>query len=246
MYTLERVEKHYGNTSILRDITCTIPIDGLVVVMGPSGSGKSTLLRLLSFVEAPDSGTIHLTLNGDLFDSRSDVRPWPRLTCVFQKQFLWPHLTLLENLRLPIRATGRHGADERVAEVVNLFQMSDFVNRFPNEVSGGQAQRAALARALVLDPELILIDEAHSGLDLEQQSVLNDHLLALRSSGVGLVIVTHSLDFARLYADHAVIVEDRTVREVGSREVFQQPVSAYLRRAIGQTGPLPETRHPVG
>lgn len=235
MYRLDQIEKHYGVTSVLRDITCTIPIDGLVAVMGPSGSGKSTLLRLLSFVETPDHGTIHLTLNGDSFDSLGNSRPWPRVTCVFQKQFLWPHLTLLDNIRLPIRTIGQQDADKRVAKVIELFGMTHFVDRFPNQVSGGQAQRAALARALVLDPQLILIDEAHSGLDLEQQSILNEHLLTLKSSGVSLIIVTHSLDFARLYADHVVVVENGAITSIGSQEVFQKPVSAYLHRAMSLT-----------
>ncbi|MBI3005303.1 MAG: ATP-binding cassette domain-containing protein [Ignavibacteriales bacterium] len=221
---------------MLAHINCKIPVDGVVVVMGPSGSGKSTLLRLLSFVERPDEGTIDLKLNGDSFRSPGNDRPWPRVTCVFQKQFLWPHLTVLQNLRLPLEAARHQDVDERVAKMIDLFEMSGFVNRFPNEVSGGQAQRAALARALVLDPELILIDEPHGGLDLEQQSVLNRHLVDLSSSGIGLFIVTHSLDFAQVYADHLVIVEDGTISEMGPREILEHPTSLYLRRSMGVAG----------
>jgi len=238
MYTLVEVEKRYGDISVLQNITCTISIDGLAVVMGPSGSGKSTLLRLLSFLETPDHGTVHLTLEGESFDSLGDTRPWPRVTCVFQRQFLWPHLTLLENLRLPIRAAGRHDCEERIAQVIDLFGMSHFIDRFPNEVSGGQAQRVALARALVLDPQVILIDEAHSGLDLEQQSILNEHLLTLSSSGVSLLIVTHSLDFARRYADRVIVVENGGITILSSEEVFERPASAYLRRATGLEDPI--------
>ncbi len=231
MYTLKQVTKHYGEKQILSDITCTIPVDGLVAVMGPSGSGKSTLLRLLSFVELPDHGAVQLTLGGDDFDSRNESRPWPRLTCVFQKQFLWPHLTIRENLYLPLRSVAKREATERVDKVIDLFDMADFIARFPNQVSGGQAQRAALARALVLEPKMVLIDEAHSGLDLEQQAVLNEHFLSLRSSGVGLVIVTHSLDFARSFSDHVVIVENGTITFIGCRDVFKHPQSEYLRVA---------------
>lgn len=237
MFILDNVEKRYGNVSVLKNISCKIPIDGFVVVMGPSGSGKSTLLRLLSFVETPDHGNVRLNLNGREFDSINSARPWPRLTCVFQKQFLWPHLTLRENISLPLHTAGVRELDSKLKSVIDLFGMSAFVDRFPNEVSGGQAQRAALARALVLDPQLILIDEAHGGLDLEQQKILNDYLIKLRESGVALIIVTHSLEFARRYADQVVIVEDGTVTDVGTRDILERPKSPYLRRAIGLSAP---------
>jgi len=238
MYMLHEVEKRYGKSTVLQHITCTIPSNELVVMMGPSGAGKSTLLRLLSFIEVPDHGSVCLKLNGDLFDSAKNARPWPRITCVFQKQFLWPHLTLLDNLLLPLRAAKQRDVKERVTKAIELFDMSDFINRYPNEVSGGQAQRVALARALVLDPELILIDEPHGGLDLEQQSVLNDHLLRLRSSGVGLIIATHSLEFTRQYADTVVTVENGTVAAVTIKEAFLHPSTEYLKRATGMTTPF--------
>ena len=233
MYTLTNIDKHYGCVRVFSGVSCEIPTDGVVVIMGPSGSGKSTLLRLLSFLELPDHGTIRLTLNGDLFDSVGEDRPWPRVTCVFQKQFLWPHMTLLENIRLPVSVAGHEDANARVEEVIALFQMSEFINRFPNEVSGGQAQRAALARALALRPELVLIDEPHTGLDLKQQSVLNEHLLALKTSGVGLIVVTHSLKFTRQCADSVVIIENGTIPVVTSKEKFMHPDSDYLKRATG-------------
>jgi ABC-type sulfate/molybdate transport systems ATPase subunit len=235
MYTLQGVERRYGDCHVLQDITCTIPTNELVVMTGPSGAGKSTLVRLLSFIEVPDRGSVHLQLNGSSFDSIRHDRPWPRVTCVFQRQFLWPHLTLLENLRLPLRATNRTDADARIAKVIELFAMAAFIHRYPNEVSGGQAQRVALARALVLGPEVILIDEPHGGLDLEQQSILNEHLLQLRSSGVGLIIVTHSLDFLRRYADTIVTVENGTVAAVTSKETFLQPNSRCLKPATDVT-----------
>lgn len=233
MYTLINVEKQYGSVTVLSSISCEIPTDAVVVVMGSSGSGKSTLFRLLSFLELPSRGTICLKLNSDVFDSVGERRPWPRVTCVFQKQFLWPHMTLIENIRLPVLAAGHKDANERVEEVIALFQMSDFIHRFPNEVSGGQAQRVALARALALRPELVLIDEPHTGLDLQQQSILNEHLLALQASGVGLIVATHSLDFVRRYADTVAIIENGTIPAVTSKEEFVHPDSQYLKRATG-------------
>lgn len=231
MYILSQVDRTYGTCPVIRDATCSIPTDRLVVVMGPSGSGKSTLLRLLSFLEAPDRGAVSLQLNGDEFDSRQRARPWPRVTCVFQQQFLWPHLTLRENLMLPLRAGGHRDAEARVAHAVDLFRMAEFIGRYPNEVSGGQAQRVALARAFVLGPEVVLIDEPHSGLDLEQQSVLNEHFLALRQTGTGLIVVTHSMEFARRYSEGFVLVEGGVVTAVPSSGAFGELDSAYVRRA---------------
>lgn len=238
MYILDNVHKSYGHASILRNISCEIPVDGFVFIMGPSGSGKSTLLRLLSFVETPDEGVIRLQLAGQHFNSTTSDRPWPRVTCVFQSKFLWPHLTLRENVALPLRRSGDRDIDRRLERVIDLLDMSTFIDRFPNEVSGGQAQRVAIARALVLDPQVILIDEAHGGLDLEQQKVLNDHLTKLRESGVGLIVVTHSLDFARKYADKIIIVENGTITEIGSPAVFEHSRSTFLRRVLGLTPTL--------
>lgn len=232
MYRLDKLCKSYGETRVLLDISCELRTDGFVFVVGPSGSGKSTLLRLLSFVEMPDSGIVTLELGERRFGSPGSVRPWPKLTSVFQKQFLWPHLTLRDNIRLPLCCGHADDIDRSVQRVVDLFDMSTFIDRFPNEVSGGQAQRAALARALVLNPQLILIDEAHGGLDLEQQKIVNDHLLMLRNSGVGLIVVTHSLEFARKYADEVVVLENGTVTEIGSPAVFDRPTSGFLRRII--------------
>lgn len=232
MFVLTEVSKRYGDVSVLLNVSCKIPTDGLTVVMGPSGSGKSTLLRLLSFLEYPNSGSISLSIDGSTFDSASPTPPWPKLTCVFQKQFLWPHLTLRRNIALPLRATEAENWKEKLDFVIEKFGMQTFIDRFPNEVSGGQAQRVALARAFALEPRIILIDEPHSGLDLEQQDVLNDHLCTLSQSGVSVVVVSHSLEFAREYGDYIAVVEQGQITEVGERDILAAPKSPYLRHAV--------------
>lgn len=102
MFLLRDIEKSYGSTQVIRGMSCDIPTDKFVFIIGPSGSGKSTLLRLLSLVESPDRGTLTLSLDGVEYSAQGKARPWPTLTCVFQRQFLWPHLTLRENIRLPL------------------------------------------------------------------------------------------------------------------------------------------------
>ena len=241
MYRLHNISKIYSGVTALDNVNCDINTDSFTFIMGPSGAGKSTLLRLLSFVELPDLGTVRLELDGHVFDSETPARPWPRVTCVFQKQFLWPHLTLYDNIMLPLRATHAADRDSRVRNVIDLLDMSTFVHRFPNETSGGQAQRAALARALALQPQLILIDEPHGGLDIVQQDALNTHLIRLRALGVGLMVVTHSVELARRYADQVIVVEDGRVTEVGSRDAFDNPTSRFLRRAIKDQPPSEPT-----
>lgn len=234
MYTLNNIFKIYGQTIALNGISSLIPTNKFVVVLGPSGCGKSTLLRQLCFIEKPEKGDVQLDLKGSIFSSREQKRPWPRVTCVFQKQFLWPHLTLRENIELPMRRAEINNITHEISKVIDLFSMSAFIERYPNEVSGGQAQRAALARAFALRPELMLIDEAHGGLDLEQQHILNSHFILLKHSGVGLIVVTHSLEFAQKYADYVLILEDGKISESGPRTIFNNPISKFLKLAISK------------
>ena len=109
--------------------------------------------------------------------------------------------------------------------------MSNFIDRYPNEVSGGQAQRAALARAFALKPSLMLIDEAHGGLDLEQQHILNSQFLSLKHTGVGLIVVTHSLEFAKKYSDYVVVLEKGILVEIGPSSIIKNPNSRFLKMA---------------
>lgn len=236
MYHLSKVEKFYSEISAIRESTLSIRTDCLTVIVGRSGSGKSTLLRLLSFIEVPDRGEIELQIDKIRFSSNDDtLRPWPTVTCVFQKQFLWPHLSLRENISLPLRLRKYDRAREAVDEAVALLDMEDYIDRYPNEVSGGEAQRAALARALVLEPRVLLIDEAHTGLDVEQQEVLNGHLQKLRDRGVGLIIVSHSLEFAERFADEVVVIDTGWVRSPARPGSTESPLRRF-REQLDITG----------
>lgn len=142
MFVLRDICKSYGGRMALKPTTAEIPTIGITTVLGPSGSGKSTLLRLLGFSETPDSGEVVLRLDSHTTLTR-DSTPWPTITSVFQRQFLWPHLTLAENIFLPVKlVAGLEVANARLSDAVDRLKMWDFVDRYPNEVSGGQAQRA--------------------------------------------------------------------------------------------------------
>jgi len=193
----ENITKTCPGAIALSGVSVTVKPGRVTAVIGPSGSGKTTLIRSLALLDPPDSGRI--TIDGQRFEypasGPSLLPPWPRVTVVFQQLFLWPHLTLRENIVLPLRLRGNPATG--LPEMVELFGMADFIDRYPNEVSVGQRQRAALARAAILNPTYILLDEITSALDIEQTGVITRYLVSLRDRGIGLLLVTHLIGFAR-------------------------------------------------
>lgn len=228
--TASGIGKTYGNVVALADVSITIDPGEIVAVMGPSGSGKSTLHRLLVCLEPPTSGTVNL--DDDLVSSPVESHPiWPRVTAVFQQLFLWPHLTLRENIHLPLRRVEPAERSVRVREVIERFGMSGFIDRYPNEVSGGQRQRAALARAIAVKPAILLLDEVTSALDLEQQDILSDHLCQLRTLGLGIMVVTHSQSFAESCSNRVVCIRRGRVFSEGPSSDLANNKSP-IRRAL--------------
>jgi len=242
MFAVEHLSKSYGRNHVLVDAGWTVVPGTACVVIGPSGAGKSTLIRCASLLEDPDAGTIVLDELEYKFPSpsrRVDL-PWPLLTVVFQQHFLWPHLTLYENIALPLRERmSRRQIGETVDELTNLFDMSRFIRRYPNEASVGQQQRVALARALALRPKYILLDEVTSALDVEQIVKLLDHLTKLMERGIGIVIVTHLLGFARAILkqstqSHFVFLENGRVSAAGNLATLDAPPPGRLRDFVAK------------
>lgn len=221
----QNVGRRFGDQWVLQDVTCKIAPGEITAILGPSGSGKTTLLRMLSFLDVPDSGVV--TLNGQKTSGNS--RPWPEVTCVFQKQFLWPHLTVRQNLLLPLRRLSSSERDSRFTDAISTFGMEKFLDRYPNEISGGEAQRTALARALALAPTYILLDEAHTFLDLIQQATLNRLLRLMADRGIGVCIATHSLTFAQNHAKTVLVMEHGRIVEEGGPEIIDSPSSQFLK-----------------
>ncbi len=226
------------------------------VIIGPSGSGKTTLIKLLALLEKPDSGKIVIDDHQYQFPAeRNELPPWPEITVVFQQLFLWPHLTLLQNIKLPLMLRSKwHRSVERRASVaptsnasttnvqpveqrrlddlIELFDMQSFVQRYPNEASLGQRQRAALVRALVLQPRYLLLDEITSSLDVEQISIILSYLKRLSKKGIGVLIVTHLLNFAREAADRVIFMDAGRIIESGGREVLDSPSQERVKKFL--------------
>ena len=226
------VSKLYSAQQILHDVSFRIPVSQITVIVGPSGAGKSTLLRILAFLEQPSRGYVSLAVGDEAFDSRRNLKPWPLITCVFQRQFLWPHLTIRQNIEVPIRKMCEPLVQKRVDDIINLFDIHHYMKRYPNQISGGEAQRVALARAFVLQPKLILVDEPHTGLDLLQQSIVNNYFCRIREEDMGLLVISHSIDFARRHADQILVLDQGRLVETGGCEILEAPVSEFLRSCL--------------
>lgn len=222
-----------GGPEILKGVSLTLDPGKITCLIGPSGSGKTTLLKCLSMIEPASSGTIALDEQAYVFplpQGQAEVAPspWPRLTVVFQSLFLWPHLTLRENILLPARNVNP-AADKDIEGLINVFEMAEFIDRFPNEASGGQKQRVALARALILNPRYILLDEITSALDVEQTARILTKLAHLKERGIGIFLITHHLAFARKAADQVVFMDEGVIIEAGPPSILGNPSSPRLK-----------------
>ena len=200
-------------------------------MMGRSGSGKSTLVRTMTMLEIPTSGEVFL--NGERLSASplDSLGPWPRITVVFQQVFLWPHLTLYENTTLPARL--RALDIERLRSISADLDMSECLQRYPNEVSIGQRQRAALVRALLLKPSYLFVDELTSAQDIEQVARILAILLREVNDGTALLVVTHHIEFARrLLANSShprfAFMEAGEVVEAGGAECLEHPKTDKL------------------
>ncbi len=226
MLIAKDIKKSFGDLQILQGVDLSIEKGKICALIGPSGSGKTTLLKVLAFLEQPDAGEVtidEITYKFPLTNSHKVQPPWPKVTVVFQQLFLWPHLTLLQNITLPLSAQGKDDNPPRLQELLKIFDMNHFVYRYPNEASLGQRQRAALVRALLLEPEYLLLDEITSSLDIEQTAIILSQLKKLSSQGIGILIITHLLQFAHDAADKIAFMAAGQILEEGGSEVLAQP-----------------------
>ncbi|MCU0826079.1 MAG: ABC transporter ATP-binding protein [Tabrizicola sp.] len=226
-------------SSGVRNVSLRLPEGQLTALLGPSGAGKTTAMRLIAGLLAPDSGDI-------LLDGTS-ILPLPPerrgIVLVFQNALLFPHMSLAENVAFGLKMRGlpRDETARRVAEMLDLVQLTGLGSRRPHELSGGQLQRGALARALVLKPRLMLLDEPLSSLDVALREDMRDLIRHLqRATGVTLLMVTHDQSEAVALADRiALMMAGRLIQEAGPDEIFQRPNSVATARFFGGTNFLP-------
>ncbi len=232
----KNLRKSYGKNLVLDCINLELHPGTITTMVGPSGSGKSTLIRTLSLLEPPDSGEI--SLNGTSYQFYNGPKgnlsknPWPEITVVFQQLFLWPHKTLRENIILPLKKYGVEEACEKTDELIKQLDMSAFVDRYPNEVSIGQRQLAAIARALALKPKFLLLDEITSALDIEYVGIILNRLKMLKDENIGILLVTHIIGFARKSADQVLFIDHGKIVESGGADILSNPSSKRMNQFI--------------
>lgn len=248
LLAVQGLHKQYDGHIILRGVSLTVEKGDLVSVIGPSGCGKSTLLRCMNFLEIPDAGKISIA--GVTIDCRGlDEAPPKDLEAkahqlrqhvgmVFQQFHLFPHMTILENVMLAPTVTGRLNRDEARATSEQLLEkvgLQAFANRYPGQMSGGQQQRAAIARALAMSPQIMLYDEPTSALDPELVAEVLAVMKQLDAEGMTQIVVTHEMRFARDASDYIVFMEGGNIVEISDEdEIFENPKDERTKKFLGR------------
>ena len=227
MLRLENVNKTFGGNLTLKDITTTFENNQTTVLVGPSGSGKSTMLRSLNLLEMPESGKYYfddLELDFKKGISKKEILEVRRETeMVFQNYNLFPHLTVLKNIiegPVHVLKEDKESATKRAYELLKKVGLADKADAYPQQLSGGQAQRVAIARSLAMNPRYILLDEPTSALDPELELEVLKVLLQLAKEKQSLIIVKHNLAFAQKVADKILFVEDGQILFQGPKDDF--------------------------
>lgn len=223
---IEHLNKKFGDNEVLKDISAEINPGEVVVIIGPSGSGKSTMLRCINLLEVPTSGTI--TFEGtDITDKNNDIfKTREKMGMVFQQFNLFPNMTVLDNITLsPIKVKKMSKSEAEVVahELLKKVGLSEKAEAYPQSLSGGQQQRIAIARALAMQPDVMLFDEPTSALDPEMVGDVLEVMQQLAKEGMTMAIVTHEMGFAKEVGDRILFMDGGVIVEEGSPiEVFEQ------------------------
>jgi putative spermidine/putrescine transport system ATP-binding protein len=231
----DHVEKSYdGKTLVVQDLSLDVKAGEFLTLLGPSGSGKTTALMMLAGFENPTAGKIYL--NGN---SIVHVAPEHRnIGMVFQNYALFPHMTVAENIGFPLKVRGisSSNATDKIAAVLSKVGLTGFENRRPSQLSGGQQQRVAVARALVFDPQLVLMDEPLSSLDKQLREQLQYEIKNLhRTTGITFVYVTHDQTEAMCMSDRVAVFHQGRIQQIGTpSQLYESPANMFVAQFIGE------------
>jgi len=234
---ISNLTKRFDAHQALDSVSLVLEETHSLVLIGPSGGGKTTLLRILAGLEIPDGGSVELNGETIPFDEYSLLRYRRTVGVVFQAFNLFPHLTALENIVLPLEKVHEHApkqARDVALELLRRFQLDAHAHKKPAALSGGQRQRVAIARAVAIKPRVVLFDEPTSALDPEMTAEVLDMIEQLREAGTDLILVTHEMGFARLAADRVAFLSQGRVLEFGeTKSVFDSPGTEECKRFLG-------------
>jgi len=231
---LRDLSKRYGETAALDQVTIEVEPGELFFLIGPSGCGKTTLLRAIAGFVEPDAGVV-------LFDDRdmTAVPPYKRNTAlVFQGYALWPHMTVEQNVEYGLRVRGQEAGERRrrVGEILDVVQMGELARRYPGELSAGQQQRAALARAIVVTPDVLLLDEPLSNLDARLRVEMRREILRIHGrTGITTIYVTHDQKEALSMGQRIAILDRGRIAQIGRPdECYRRPRTRFVARFLGE------------
>ncbi|WP_035129259.1 sulfate/molybdate ABC transporter ATP-binding protein [Conexibacter woesei] len=238
MIAVSDVNKHYGDFHALHDVSIDIAPGKLTALLGPSGSGKSTLLRVIAGLEVPDSGRVIIE-DQDV----TNVPPQRRdIGFVFQHYAAFKHMTVRDNVAfgLKVRKRPKNEITAKVDELLGIVGLAGYQERYPSQLSGGQRQRMALARALAIEPKVLLLDEPFGALDAKVRAELRAWLRRLHEEvDVTTVLVTHDQEEAMELADRIVVLNDGRIQQVGApREVYDNPANEFVMGFLGPVARL--------
>ena len=240
MISFDKVHKSFGKLEVLKGIDLQIPKGQVVTLIGPSGSGKSTILRCINGLEMPTSGTV--TVDGvNITDPKADIQKVRRnIGMVFQHFNLFPHMTVMENMIYAPTHVAKLSKEEAQAKAMKLLELvglTEKADAYPNKLSGGQKQRIAIARALAMEPQIMLFDEPTSALDPEMVKEVLEVIKGLAHTGITMALVTHEMGFAREVSDRICFIDDGQILEdTTPDQFFRQPATdrarAFLEKVL--------------
>ncbi|MDF2926973.1 MAG: glnQ2 [Paenibacillaceae bacterium] len=238
MIKVNHLHKSFGKNHVLNDVNLHIEKGEVVVVIGPSGSGKSTFLRCLNLLERPSGGDV-IFEGQNITDKKTDINKLrQKMGMVFQQFNLFPHLSVLDNITIGPRRLKKTAADEakRIAmDLLRIVGLEDKAASFPAQLSGGQKQRIAIARALAMQPDVMLFDEPTSALDPEMVGEVLDVMKRLAAEGMTMVVVTHEMGFAREVGSRLIFMDKGAIAEEGNpAEVFANPQHPRTKEFLGK------------
>ncbi len=236
MIVVENLTKGFDQILALKDISLEVCREEVMALVGPSGCGKSTLLRIIAGLERPDAGNVQI--DGNLVSSSSTmVSPRKRgLAMIFQDLALWPHMTADAHLRFILKSRHITGEalNEDIQEIIAAVSLNGHANRYPHQLSGGEQQRLAIARALAQKPTYLLMDEPFSNLDPILKEELEPFISALKNKlKMGIIYVTHNVEDLVRIADRIAVMDQGELKQIGRKEaVFSQPKDDFVRKIL--------------